>query len=190
MYQTDYDLVDRYLNGDTKAGELLFAEAYPMLKKYVFKKTNTTEMLEEDKMDIVQDTLKKSIEKLSYYDGSSKFTTYIIGIAERKIKESIRIKTKRNIKELSMDEEPDILEIPDNLFGKDPLHIIIDAELRKALEEAIVRLTSNYQTVICLKSNGMKTKQIAELSGQSEETVQSMYCRALKELRKNFKKIY
>jgi len=33
-YQDDYNLVHRYLTGEIKAGEQLYADVFPMLSKY------------------------------------------------------------------------------------------------------------------------------------------------------------
>jgi RNA polymerase sigma-70 factor (ECF subfamily) len=189
-YQDDYNLVHRYLTGETKAGEQLYAEVFPMLTKYVYSRTNNSIISEDDKEEIIQDVLQKSIEKLSYYNGNSKFTTYVIGIAKLKIQEVYRIKKRSNAIEVVIGEEDDILDDSDNLFNKNPLHIIIEEEQRQALETAITGLSSDHKMVLQLKMNGMKTKQIAEISGKSEEAVESMYCRAIRALRNNFQKVY
>lgn len=51
---SDYALFDRYISGDKNAGEQLFANAFPIVERYVYSKTKEIRMLtNQDKEEIV-----------------------------------------------------------------------------------------------------------------------------------------
>ncbi|WP_039652097.1 RNA polymerase sigma factor [Clostridium tyrobutyricum] len=76
-----------------------------------------------------------------------------------------------------------------NIFFN-PLKIIIDKELREAIAKAQQMLSQDHKQVIQLRSNGMTARQISEMAGISEADVNSMFYKAVKEFKKNFRDIY
>jgi DNA-directed RNA polymerase specialized sigma subunit len=76
-----------------------------------------------------------------------------------------------------------------NIFFN-PLKIIIDKELRESIAKAQQMLSQDHKQVIQLRSNGMTARQISEMSGISEADVNSMFYKAVKEFKKNFRDIY
>lgn len=71
-----------------------------------------------------------------------------------------------------------------------PLKIIIDKELRESIAKAQQMLSQDHKQVIQLRSNGMTARQISEMAGISEADVNSMFYKAVKEFKKNFRDIY
>ncbi|MBR9648624.1 RNA polymerase sigma factor [Clostridium tyrobutyricum] len=71
-----------------------------------------------------------------------------------------------------------------------PLKIIIDKELRESIAKAQQMLSQDHKQVIQLRSNGMTAGQISEMAGISEAAVNSMFYKAVKEFKKNFRDIY
>lgn len=71
-----------------------------------------------------------------------------------------------------------------------PLKIIIDKELRESIAKAQQMLSQDHKQVIQLRSNGMTARQISEMAGISEAAVNSMFYKAVKEFKKNFRDIY
>ena len=182
----DYDLVDRYLQGDEEAGSELYAGVYAKLKWYIRKKTGDMALTETDREEILSDTLDTSIRKLETYAGQSSFCTFICGIGNIKILEWIRAKRKENHPPVIRDDSDDRICLWD-----DPLHILIKKEQYETLERAINMLMLPQQDVIRLRSNDMTVREIAAMCpGMSEDAVRSQYYRALKDLKKNFEKIY
>ena len=180
-YKNDYNLVHRYLCGDEEAGRILYADVYIFIRSSIYKLTKTSIFSDEDREDILQDTLMTSIEKLDIYNGTSKFSTFLYGIARNKIKERLRSKKL----DLDIEEYYDDLGV----VNKDPLSIIIEKEKKLAIVKAMDSLSENHKQVIRFKFNGMSTKDIALLSNKSEEAIDSMYRRALKSLKKIFEKL-
>ncbi|CAB1253398.1 conserved hypothetical protein [Clostridiaceae bacterium BL-3] len=76
-----------------------------------------------------------------------------------------------------------------NIFFN-PLKIIIDKELRESIAKAQQMLSQDHKQVIQLRSNGMTAGQISEMAGISEAAVNSMFYKAVKEFKKNFRDIY
>lgn len=181
-YKDDYALAHKYLCGDREAGYILYASVFDFVKFFIYSRTKSDNINEEDREDILSETLKTSIETLDRYSGTSKFCTFVIGIANNKIKEKIRSKGKIVSKEIHIENEIESIDII-NLYSKDPLIILIDKEEREDLRDAINQLSDNHKQVIQLRMNGMKSKEIAKMTGQSADAVDSMYARALKSLK-------
>ena len=182
-YKEDYDLVHRYLLGDTDAGYILYSGIFNFVKSYVYKTTSLDIFDDSDREDILNEIFKLSIEKLDRYNGTSKFSTFVLGIAKLKIKEKLRCKNKQNETEYKLDDTI-------AFHSKDPLAILIEREKKTAIINAINSLSDNHKQVLQLRFNGMTSRQIAVLTGKSEDAIDSMYRRALKALKKNFEKIY
>lgn len=180
-YKDDYNLVHNYLCGDRQAGYILYADVFDFLKSFIYQTTKLDIISEIDREDILSETLKTSVEKLDRFDGTSKFSTFVIGIAKFKIKEKIRSRNKQ------MDNEVEYTDIV-NLHSKDPLIILVNKEEKAILENAINELSDNHKQIIQLRMNNMPSKEIANITGQSVDAVDSMYLRALKALKNILKK--
>ena len=63
----DYQLVHRCLMGDKGAEYELFARVYAIGKRYIWSRTQNTDLAEQDKEDILQDVMQVTYEKLERY---------------------------------------------------------------------------------------------------------------------------
>ncbi|MGG5253374.1 RNA polymerase sigma factor SigY [Neobacillus sp. SM06] len=63
--------------GDERAFAMLFKDNYPYLVKYLIKITMNPDTAEE----LAQETMAKAVQKLSLFDGKSKFSSWLITIA-------------------------------------------------------------------------------------------------------------
>jgi len=100
----DFLLLDKYLRGDKSAGEELFGSIYPIVRKYVFSQTNADIYLgENDKEDIIADAMMRAIEKQHLFDGSSKFSTFVIGFSKNIIFEKRKKSTNQSAKIVSLE---------------------------------------------------------------------------------------
>lgn len=75
----ELELIKAAKRGDDQALAELFQNSYPFLLKYLLKLTFNLQNAE----DIAQETFSKSIENLSRFKGTSKFSTWLISIATR-----------------------------------------------------------------------------------------------------------
>ncbi len=71
------ELIKKAKKGDERAFAMLFKENYPFLVKYLLKITMNPDTAE----DLAQETMAKAIQKLSLFDGRSKFSSWLITIA-------------------------------------------------------------------------------------------------------------
>lgn len=185
-HQEDYELVHQYLCGDKDAGQKLYSEAYPLLKNLVLARTKGSVLNNEDINDIIMESFKRSIEKLDRFDGSSKFISWVIGIAQFVIKEQLRKKTKTSTEDISDTRFENTI----SLLNKDPLIVLLKKESQEAIIAAINQLSSEHKQIIQLRLlNKVSVKDISAMSGKSDSAVNSLYSRALKSLRNNLKNI-
>lgn len=183
-YLEDYKLVDEYISGNTDSGEILYAKVYEKLPGYVYHYTARSILTEEDKNEIIEETLKESIEKIYKYNGNCQFTTFVLGFAKNKCREKIRKKSNITVIEL---EEEKITEEDYNYYNQDPAIIIIRKEEIEKINIAMNKLQPEDKQIIQLRLvNGITAKKISELTGENIEAIYSRYRRAIKK----FKKIY
>lgn len=186
-YIEDYKLVDDYLNGDKESGRKLYAKIFNILEKYVYKNAMGEIFSYQDQQDIIENTLYESIKLLGRYNPKKcAFSTFIIGIAKNKIKEKARERKKVFQYEFG-DELTE--HIPDEY--NNPEYVLIKKEEIQAVQRTLQMLNEDHRNVIQLrKFNNVSVKQVAQLMGKSESAVDSLYRRAIKQFKENFKKNY
>lgn len=189
-YPEDFKLVDKYLSGDKEAGNRLYSDVYSILRYYIYNKVDGSILSEVDKEDLIFDVLKISIEKLNTYDGSCKFSTFVISFAKLKIKETYREKSKLINKEALVDNIEEYFIGVEDYYNKNPLEVILENEKTEALKNSLQSLNKEYQVIIKLKISGKKIKEIAGMFKKSEDAIESMYLRAVKAWKRSFQKIY
>lgn len=190
-YIQDYRLVDDYLNGDKESGKKLYEKTYEIVKKYVYKYTANNIFDGQDQEDIIEDTMFESIRLLERYNARKcAFSTFVIGIAKKKILEKGRSKVTVFKHEIRAEFANELIErIPDEY--NNPEYVLIKKEEIQALQQAFQLLSEDHRNVIQLrKFNKVSVKQVAQFMGKSESAVDSLYRRAITQLKNNFKKIY
>ncbi|HML68283.1 MAG TPA: sigma-70 family RNA polymerase sigma factor [Clostridia bacterium] len=195
-WQTDFNLVDRYLCGDEAAGNELYSNVIPRVKKYIFAQIKGSSLSPADTEDILMNTLRTSIEKLSSYNGSSSFLTFVIGIARNKVLQATKsdshpISTEPALIEQLIDQDSAFISTSNKGLGENPLGILIRKEAILAFEEAYKNLKPEYQQIIRFRLfNKVSVKEISKITGQSEDSIDAMYRRALKKYREEFISLY
>lgn len=183
IHTEDYKNADLLLKGDKEAARALFKPAYETVRRFAYRLVAEEKIRAADADDIIAETMRRCFERISTYNGKSKFSVWAAGIAKNVVLELLR---KNKIDELVGDEKLDMA-----IFGKDPLSIVLEKEKRQILEKAKKSLSSEHRDVIQLRFyNGWKIKQIAEILGKSEDATESLCRRALKALKKELEKNY
>lgn len=191
----DYKLVNDFLQYNDESGQKLYYKVFVGIKKYIWRQTKTSILDEHDKEDILESTLITSIEPntLIKYNGKTTFYEFVKGIARNKIKEKYREKQKIFKTEVSTE----LIDIEDyEQYNKDPVLILIDKEEQEQklldlekLNECFEKLKPEYKQIIQIKLiNGIGTKQISQLTGENENTIDCRYRYAIKKLRESFEK--
>jgi len=181
-------LLNKYLSGERDAGEKLFGAAYPKVRNYVFSQTKNSVISARDKEDIIEESMLRALQKLHFFNGSSKFEVFVIGYAKNIILEQLRKKARELKKVVLVDDFSSL----DNLdLFDDPLSIVIEKEQLEAVYNAFSLLEKEQQDILKLRLiNGMPFKQLAQIMGKSDDAVDSAFRRALRAFKNNFEKTY
>lgn len=182
----DWDLLDSYIKGNREAGNVLFAQIYLPLKAFVFKYAQDWGLNTDCCADIITESMKRALEKVHFYSGYYPFKNYVIGFANNILKEKRREDTKNQTKIISFyDISDSMLNAAD--IPSDPLQIIAEKETQDFAQKAFSMLKKDHQDILRLRLfNELKVKEIYELTGKSEASIDSMYRRAITALKKNY----
>lgn len=181
IHAEDYKNADLLLKGDKEAARALFKPAYETVRRFAYRLVEEDKIRAADADDLIAETMRRCFERISTYNGKSKFSVWAAGIAKNVVLELSR---KNKPDELVGDEMLDTV-----IFGKDPLSIVLEKEKRQILKNAKKSLPDEYRDVIQLRFNNEWTiKRIADFLGKSEDATESLCRRALKALKKELEK--
>lgn len=156
--------------GDRLAFQSLYRSYFPRLARFLDRMTRNVPLLEE----VINDTMLVVWQKAGSYDGSSKVSTWIFGIAYRQA-----------LKALRGHEEP--VEAPEEAPGeewKEPEHAMAARELQRGVSKALDALPMEQRVVVSLTYyHGMAYQEIAETMGCPVNTVKTRMFHARQRLR-------
>lgn len=142
------------------------------LYSYLFKLSGDRKMAE----DLFQETLIKIWRGLPKYSEQNKFSSWIFSIAHNTAMDSLR-NNRNHVIEAVSESENFISEM-------DPYKDIVNAETSEMISNAVDKLPLKQKEVFLLRVNGdMTFKEIADLTGESLNTVLSHMHYAVKKLR-------
>lgn len=186
-YKEDYKLADEFLCGNKESGEKLYSEPFKMLGGFIYKFTKNSILEEEDQKEIFNETLYESIDKLDRYNGKSKFTTFVMGIAKNKCREKIRQKSNNKI--VAFDDEK-LFEETLEIYNRNPLDILIEKEKIERINLAMSKISLEDSQILQLRiTNNMTAKEISNLTGENIEAIYSRYRRAVQRFKENYEKV-
>ncbi len=185
---------------DTRKDEVLMeahnagdAEAFPTLvARYLAPLYNFVSLYirnEGDAEDITQDVFVSAWKSAKSFDHSKRFKTWLFAIAKNAAFNWLKRKKPLAFADLASDESGgaivesiiDDAPLPEELFER--------KDIAETLNRTLRTLSPLYQSVIVLHHKEELTfKEIAELGGESVDTVKSRYRRALQLLRKTLVK--
>lgn len=155
----DAGLVERCMNGDRQAFEVLLIKYEKPVFNAAFRMLHSS----EDARDVTQTVFLKVYENLDKYDPAYRFFSWIYRIA---MNESINCLSKQHRAE-SSDAEPES-------EGGSLEQTISGDQLRAGLQSALMRIKTEYRTVIVLKHFlDCSYIEIGEILEISEKTVKS-----------------
>jgi RNA polymerase sigma-70 factor (ECF subfamily) len=167
-------LIRAVINGDRQAFEALVHEYQKPIYNIVYRMLHDT----EEARDVTQTVFLKTFENLHRYDQDRKFFSWICRIA---INEAINQQASH---------KPES-ELDDSVVSRElnPGDAAQNDELHQGLEAALMRLGSDYRSVVVLKHIvGMSYHEIAESLEVSEKTVKSRLFSARQKMRDQLKK--
>lgn len=170
---SDEALMSRFCDGDPQAFEMLYRRHRAGLHRFVRR------LAPNDTEEIFQDVWLAVIKGKRRYAPTARFVTYLFTIAHHRAVERLRKRRRRPQAELSAEDDG---EVPDG--SPNPLNIALNAELGKALADAIALLPLAQREAFLMQAEGgLSLDEIAEASGASRETVKSRLRYANRRLR-------
>lgn len=162
--------IRRAIQGDNHALAQLLQDHYTFLMKYLMKVTMNPTLAE----DLVQDTMLKCIEKISLYNGSSKFSSWLITIATRQYIDMMR---RKKVEQRWQEQEQALRKIQ--------WHMQQHQETWTDAIESLSKMRYELRLPILLKHYyGYAYEDIAEMMDIPIGTVKSRIYNGLQQLRK------
>lgn len=169
MSYSDPDLVDLELwrNGDRAAGNRL----YRKYSNYVYNWFDSR--IGGDVADLVQDTFLTCVRAKDRFEGRSKFSTWLIGIAKNKLLEHLhkRQGSAHVVLDFSVTSWADL--------GMTPSQLVHEKQNARLLLEAMRRIGIEHQILLELRYwQGLYITEVAEVYELNENTMRSRINRA------------
>lgn len=176
---SDKALMIKVKNGDLNKLGLLFERYYRQLFKYFYRMSGDEGLSE----DLVQSVFERILKYRSGYTGNGAFKTWIYSIARNAFIDHYR-KQKRAGENYEFDEE--------RWHHAEIEHSGLTSQNdRKRLMEKAIQLLDNDKREVLIMSRfeGLKYKEIAEITNTTEGNIKVKVFRALNELRDLVKKL-
>jgi len=172
---TDQVLVDRVLNGDKNAFNLLVVRYQNKLAHLVSRYVLPSEV-----PDVVQETFIKAYRSLSSFKGESIFYTWLYRIAVNTAKNYLISQGRRPPSSDIDASEAESYDSAESLRDIDnPENLALSKEVGKVVFEAIEALPDDLKTAITLREiDGLSYEEIAEIMSTPVGTVRSRIFRA------------
>ena len=172
---TDQVLVDRVLNGDKNAFNLLVVRYQNKLAHLVSRYVSASEV-----PDVVQETFIKAYRSLSLFKGESIFYTWLYRIAVNTAKNYLISQGRRPPSSDIDASEAESYDSAESLRDIDnPESLVLSKEVGKVVFEAIEALPDDLKTAITLREiDGLSYEEIPEIMGTPVGTVRSRIFRA------------
>lgn len=175
--RTDEQLVAAYLSGDKHSFETLLLRYIPILYRFLYRFTNSIAEAE----DVTQDVFVKVWKNVHTFDSAHKFKTWIFTIAKNTALDYL--KKRKSITFSDIDEHDTFLE---EIVDAEPLpDAVVESVLfSEKLHTAIDTLSPKLRVAFLLHyEEGFAFREIAEILGDSLDTVKSRARRAAITLR-------
>ena len=179
------ELLEAIRRGDADAFEKVAREHAPGLYRMALRLTGR----KEDAEDLVQETLVRSLPKLSRFEGRAKISTYLFRALGNLWKNRLRSKKRSRLVEWFRRKpggayEDDATEFDPQDRVPLPLEQLEAAERAAEVRRAVARLGPMRRWTLLLREvEEMPYEEIAEVTGVPVGTVRSRLARAREELR-------
>jgi RNA polymerase sigma-70 factor (ECF subfamily) len=190
--QGDRELLARAQGGDLSAFETLVEGHRDKVFGLALRMTRS----EADAAEIAQETFLSAYQHLNDFRGEAAFGSWVHRIAAnhalmRLRHQSVVQAAEEDLKGPEFNERGSFEEYPATDWGRRADEKILDAELRRAIQQATDRLPEGYREVFLLKDlEGLSYEQIAQITGDSVPAIKSRLHRARLSLRDAIDKFY
>ena len=172
MDERDVLLLERVAARDRAAFQELYHHYYQRLFGFIYKMTRRPELVEE----ALNDTLLAVWKGAGSFDGRSRVSTWILGIAHRQALKSLS-RTKRAERDPGLD-------VTDERQPEGPESLLARRELQSVLGRALEQLPAEQRAVVELTYyHGCSYPEIAQIVGCPVNTVKTRMFHARRRLR-------
>lgn len=184
---SDEHLMLEFRTGEARAFEVLVLRHRTPVYNFILRFTGNPARAE----DLLQETWLKVVRGTREYEPKARFTTWLYTIARNLCVDSARKEKYRQVESLDAPSSPQgegSLQVLGEILpsaGPSPDRAAHNARIRPLIERALRSLPQDQREVFVLREyNGIAFKQIAAVTGVSENTVKSRMRYALEALRR------
>ena len=171
---TDQNLIDRTLQGDTNA----FGELVDRYQNFVFTVAIRIVKISEEAEEVAQDSFIKAFDSLSTFRGDSKFSTWLYRIVYHKSLDRVKKNNRHRTYEINEEITDDSLDHIEN-----GLEFMLSEERTKLIKDCIDKLPAEDAAIISLYYFEEQTiKEIAKVTDLTEDNIKIKLYRSRKKL--------
>jgi RNA polymerase sigma-70 factor (ECF subfamily) len=190
----DEILIKKYLQGDEKSLEILIQRYLKPIYSFIYRFIGN----EQDAEDVTQEVFVKAWRNFKKFDQEKNFKTWIFSIAKNTAIDFLKKKKTIPFSEFSSQGESTFggeNAKGENMLTKKitdvaplPNELLENVEIAQKLASAINKLSPKYRMVLFLRYNDhFNFREIAEIFGESLNTIKSRHRRAILILKKMLK---
>jgi RNA polymerase sigma-70 factor (ECF subfamily) len=182
--RNDKHLVRQYLEGDETSLEVLIRQYLKPIYSFAHRYVSNSQEAE----DITQEVFVKVWRNLKKFDQNKSFKTWIFSIAKNTAIDFL--KKKKTIPFSEFENEDGENMLTETFADSSPLpqELLEKAGMAQILNSAMEKLSPKYRMVLFLRYNDhFNFREIAEILGESLNTIKSRHQRAILMLRKTLK---
>jgi RNA polymerase sigma-70 factor (ECF subfamily) len=175
---SDVEVVSRVLAGEKQLYELLLRRYNQRLYRAGLSILHDADAVEET----MQSAWVKAYEQLGHFEGRAGFSTWVTRILINECLLRLRRQRRQESSSSILDDEIEPAALPAD--EPTPLQVVLNDELREALENAVQALPDAYRSVFVLRAvEGLSVAETAEYLCLSETNVKVRLARARERLR-------
>lgn len=177
----DNDLIDRFLDGDEQAFNLLVRRH----QNFVYNVARKIAGNHEDAVEAAQRVFVKLYDQLASFSKTAAFSTWLYRVATN---ETLNLLRSQKMKRwFSFDESVKELVDP----ASTPFESMIEVEKKEQLDRVLQTLPDRQRTVFILRmSEGLSYEEIAVILGVTEGSLKASFFHAVKKVTKALEKRY
>lgn len=178
---SDNQLITQYFKGDGKALEVLIKRYLKSIYNLAFRFTNNQDAAE----DIAQETFVKAWKNLKKFKKDRNFKTWLSTIAKNTALDFLKKKKSLPFSAFENENGDNTLLAQLADINPGPSEIFEKKNLAQGLNSAVEKLKPDYRRVLFLYYQGcFNLQEIADLTGESLNTIKSRHRRAIIQLKK------